>query len=762
MMTWFRWQTGLCLAMVVAIAAPNVQAQRGRNPPDIGYVFPAGGRQGEAFEVIVGGQYLKDTAEVNISGDGVQVELLDYVAPLRGKAMTTLREVFRQAQKKVREEAKKGPRPGRRVIRQMFLKMAKEKGITDKQIEAFNRYRKQRNDPKRQLNPQLTEWVKLRITLDASARLGSRELRVATKLGLSNPLQFHVGHLPEFRESEPNDKTAVATEVPSLPVVLNGQIMPGDVDRFRFNALKGQRLVMDVSARDLIPYLADAVPGWFQAIVTLYDADGREVACADDYRFDPDPVLRYEVPRDGQYVLEIRDAIYRGREDFVYRIALGELPFVSSIFPLGGPRGKRTAVAVEGWNLSKAQRRQKVSHDTTGIHSLRIEGSAGVSNAVPFAVDDLPEHREKEQNGDTAHAEKLTMPVIVNGRIEQPGDQDVFRFHARKGDEIVAEVHARRLGSPLDSLLRMTDARGRQMALSDDHRDEGAGLVTHHADSLLTVSIPTTGHYLLWLGDTQRKGGPEYGYRLRVSRKQEDFALRVMPSAISVRGNTTVPITVYALRKDGFTGDIRLRLVGAPEGFLLAGALVQAGQDKVRLTMEVPRKTEQKLTHLFLEGVAHVDGKDVSRRAVAADDVMQAFLYRHLVPAENWTIAVQPVRWKSPPWIIADGATVQLKSEGTTLVSVRSRRRLPKGKVFLKLSDPPEGIRIEKLTRVKGGFDFVLHADADKATVGLKGNLIIDISAEHQPPKKEDKPLPPVRRWSMGVLPAVPFEIVGG
>jgi hypothetical protein len=39
-------------------------------------------------------------------------------------------------------------------------------------------------------------------------------------------------------------------------------------------------------------------------------------------QFHPDPVLYYEVPADGHYDLEIKDAIYRGREDFVYRITL--------------------------------------------------------------------------------------------------------------------------------------------------------------------------------------------------------------------------------------------------------------------------------------------------------------------------------------------------------------------------------------------------------------------------------------------------------
>ena len=127
--------------------------------------------------------------------------------------------------------------------------------------------------------------------------------------------------------------------------------MPGGVDRYRFQARKGQRLVVAVSARELIPYLADAVPGWFQAAVAIYDSNGNELAYDDHYRFHPDPVLSCKIPKDGAYVLEIRDALYRGREDFVYRITIGELPFVTSIFPLGGPADAQTAVELKGWNL---------------------------------------------------------------------------------------------------------------------------------------------------------------------------------------------------------------------------------------------------------------------------------------------------------------------------------------------------------------------------------------------------------------------------
>ncbi|MFK9339967.1 hypothetical protein ACJEKK_25535, partial [Escherichia coli] len=87
----------------------------------------------------------------------------------------------------------------------------------------------------------------------------------------------------------------------------------------------------------------------FQATLALCDAKGNELAYDDDFRFDPDPVLYFEVPADGQYVIEIKDALYRGRDDFVYRIAMGESPFVTGIFPLGGRAGEQTAAELTGW-----------------------------------------------------------------------------------------------------------------------------------------------------------------------------------------------------------------------------------------------------------------------------------------------------------------------------------------------------------------------------------------------------------------------------
>ena len=158
---------------------------------------------------------------------------------------------------------------------------------------------------------------------------------------------------------------------------MNGQILPGKIDRFRFAASKGQRLVVVASARELIPYIADAVPGWFQATLALYDDQGKELAYDDDFRFSPDPVLYYQIPADGQYMVEIKDAIYRGREDFVYRITIGELPFVTSIFPLGGQAGTQTIVELTGWNLPVKSLTVNDKDRGPGLYPLSVARKTG-------------------------------------------------------------------------------------------------------------------------------------------------------------------------------------------------------------------------------------------------------------------------------------------------------------------------------------------------------------------------------------------------
>jgi hypothetical protein len=379
---------------------------------------------------------------------------------------------------------------------------------------------------------------------------------------------------------------------------------------------------------------------------------------------------------------------------------------------------------------------------------------------VPFAVDTLPECLKKGPNHDTASAQPVTLPIIVNGRVDRPDEWDVFRFEGRAGDEVVAEVYARRLDSPLDSVLKLTDAAGKQLAFNDDHEDKASALNTHHADSWLFATLPANGTYYLYLGDAQHKGGPEYAYRLRISPPQPDFALRTVPASISVRGGATIPLTVYALRKDKFAGEIALSLKNAPKGFVLSGARVPGNQDQVRLTLTAPPTVVAEPLSLCLEGRATIQGKEVRHAAVPAEDMMQAFAYRHLVPAKDLEIVVSGRYMSKMPLRIVGDAPVKIPAGGTARIQVEGGAFAFLDKVQLELSEPPEGIAIKNVSAARGGAEIVLQCDAAKAKPGLQGNLIVNAFASMPDTAGKAKAGAGQRRAPMGTLPAIPFEVV--
>jgi Bacterial pre-peptidase C-terminal domain len=738
-------------ALLVALAAAPMQAQQ--NLPHAGYAYPAGGRQGETVRVSIGGQFLERTTNVYVSGRGIQAKVVEAIKPLTPKQINDLRERLEELRKTKPKDAD--------TVKEMLA-------IRDKLNDFQNR----------RANPVLADKVTLQISIASDAELGQWELRLAAPNGLSNPLVFQVGQLAEFRKQEakpsnepPGDKrpqnlrdpkrsTAEPEMTVTLPAVVNGQVMPGGVDRYRFQARRGQHLVVAVTARELRPYLADAVPGWFQAAVAIRDSQGNELAYSDHYRFRPDPALYCKIPKNGQYVLEIRDTLYRGREDFVYRVTIGELPYITSIFPLGGRVGEQTAVELRGCNLHTDTLTVDGTRHAPGVLPICTRNDKLISNYVPFALDTLPECLEQEPNDDPAHAQPITLPVIVNGRIDRPGDCDVFRFEGRAGEKIVAEVNARKLGSPLDSVLRLTDAGGRQLAINDDYDDKGAGLLTHHADSLIAVTLPASGTYYLHLADIQQKGGADYVYRLRVSEPRPDFALLVMPSSISVRAGASVPITVHAVRKDGFAGEIAIKLKDAPKGFTMSGARVPAKQDETKLTLTAPQTPSEEPIHLHVEGRAMIEGREVVRQGVPAEDMMQAFIYHHLVPMQNLMVSVTGRERFLAPWKLLDKVPVKLPLGGTVSVRFSMPRGPQLDKVQLTLHDAPAGISVETISLAQDSATVLLRADAEKLKPGLKGNLIIDASVERTVNPKNGKSTAQKKLAPLGSLPAIPYEVV--
>ena len=749
----------LFVAAMAITGARDALAQRGVKDPHLAYAFPAGCQQGKTCVLVVGGQHLRDAKEAHLSGDGVKIEFVNWYRPMTRGEYNSLRMTLTEVRLSVLED--------RKALGNLKLpteeEVLKAAGITDVQRREMEIYRRRERDPNRQPNEQLTEEVTLLLTVADDAEPGKRELRVLTETSMSNPIWIHIGNWPEVNETEPNDLQADPT-ISELPIVVNGQIMPGEVDRFSFFAQKDTRLVIQAAAREVIPYLADAVPGWFQAIMTLYDSDGNEVAYSDSFHYRQDPVIYYEVPRDDRYTIQIRDSLYRGREDFVYRITLGELPFVTSIFPLGARIDSEVTVNLEGWNLARKSLDLKMlsRRHYRPVQWHEAPQYDGTSIRFPMQVDRLPEMLDQEPNNKLSSSQTVKTRMIINGRIDYPGDRDVFRLEGF--GRMVAEVHARRHGSPLDSVLTITDANGKELAYNDDHEDKSQSLLTHHADSHLETIIPGVGEYFLHVNDAQRKGGKDFIYRLDLRAPQPDYELRVTPSSIIARAGAVVPITVFALRTDGFSEDIELSLVDAPEGFHLAGGVIPGNVDRLRMTLTVPATPPEGPVVLEMEGNAR-RGKGsntmLTRPGVPAEHMMQAFIWYHLVPVENWNVVVSGKPRATPPFaIIMPDRQVKLNRGATTFLNVQPlAKKIASKAIRVELDDPPTGISAEIVTDNFNRFAVQLNADAEATEPGLRGNLLLHAYQETTPVATDENPNPMPRRTDYGLLPAIPFEV---
>jgi hypothetical protein len=163
---------------------------------------------------------------------------------------------------------------------------------------------------------------------------------------------------------------------------------------------------------------------------------------------------------------------------------------------------------------------------------------------------------------------------------------------------------------------------------------------------------------------------------------------------------------------------------------------------------------------LDLEGRATILGKTVVRQVSAAEEMMQAFAYRHLVPADSLKVTVLARGGTRVPARILGAETARIPAGGSARVQVA----LPPTRAFqnvqLELSEPPEGLSLRDVAIGETGAEFAVEADPSKAKPGLRGNLIITVSGERVPPQRgSQQALAARRRVTVGVLPAIPFEI---
>jgi len=118
--------------------------------------------------------------------------------------------------------------------------------------------------------------------------------------------------MPTLKEKEPNDGFRQAQPV-HLPQIVEGTIeRQKDVDVFRFEGKAGQRILVEVQAARYGSAL--------DPILTLYDANGQQIASGDGSGDSSDPRLEVMLPRNGTYYLSLMDAHDQGGPTHVYRL----------------------------------------------------------------------------------------------------------------------------------------------------------------------------------------------------------------------------------------------------------------------------------------------------------------------------------------------------------------------------------------------------------------------------------------------------------
>jgi len=284
--------------------------------------------------------------------------------------------------------------------------------------------------------------LEVQADIPANTAAGVYSIQVKTLGGQSAAVSLTVDLFPPVLETEMRASPRTAAKV-KLPAALVGKIsQAGSIDYFRFDAGAGQEIGVQV--------LSSVLGSKLQPFLQLHDDSGLLLMESSN------GLLGFICPQAGTYALSIRDQDYNGDPSFSYRIQVGPIPVVLGVFPLGVQRGSEAEVQLEGVNLGSRRRVRVQAPAEAAVGSrlpvpVDVPGGPVLGNPT-VVIGELPEVLTPEK--------PLVAPALANGRLAAAGAVDSWRIGAHKGETLLVEITARRLGSPLDSVIEITDDQG--------------------------------------------------------------------------------------------------------------------------------------------------------------------------------------------------------------------------------------------------------------------------------------------------------------
>jgi hypothetical protein len=500
-----------------------------------------------------------------------------------------------------------------------------------------------------------------RISAGPEVPLGHHDVRFVGTYGVSDPRTIVVSGRPESVEVEPNNGPEKAGAI-VVNSVINGEInAAADVDCFSLDGKKGQRLFLDVEA--------ERIDSRLDATIRILTPTGTELAESRDV-YGLDPFLDVTLPADGRYVIKVHDATYAGSADHVYRLTVHDGPQLDAVLPAAmgpGPapeymvigRGLGAGMVVdpvlttEGHSFERlilpsmirdaalfasdpgAPARSFVAPSTViprqGVDFgfVRVNSSGAmpaVSNSLFVAQTMNAVVLEHEPNDDEAHAQVIVPPCDITGTFVPRGDNDLYRFQGRKGELWWIEALAERIGSMADPaiLIQKVGAKGQppqDLAGGDDLPDAGTGprFNTQTVDAAVRWQVPEDGLYQILISDlySSQRGHPRLIYRLVIRREQPDYSVVLLPNsaagadAVTVRAGGRTSAYVAVIRRDGFSGPVRVEARGLPPGITAKPVTIGATQVLAPIVFEAAENAQNVVGTASVAGLSRFgDRKD--------------------------------------------------------------------------------------------------------------------------------------------------------
>jgi hypothetical protein len=285
---------------------------------------------------------------------------------------------------------------------------------------------------------------------------------------------------------------------------------------------------------------------------------------------------------------------------------MGKIPAVTGMLPMGGKRGETVTVNLEGVNLGTMKSMPvQIPMDQDSV-TVPVSTPGGMATEpISLTAGNFDETVEAEPNDKPAQANTVVeLPTVINGRIDKPGDLDLFRIKPTTAGNLSFEIMGRRIGSRIDSFLRVLDPTGKEIQANDDADGK---------DSRIVFGVAANTEYLVEVRTLDRRSGGDVFYRLEIDPPSgPDFKLSMTPAELNVGQGGSVAVTVTAARLAGYGGPIALRVEGLPAGLTASPAAIPAGAGTAMFTLTAdPGATPGAMNKIRVIGSAMIDGKSV-------------------------------------------------------------------------------------------------------------------------------------------------------